>query len=87
MQKGQPAPYLKMWLGAMYQAQVLKRGSYDESRALLVRRLGADADLRREAEDLRTTLRQVVKARPNAHVEAKTLEYLEDVLSKENQNG
>lgn len=78
---------LKMWLGAMYQADVLKRGSLEEARRVVVERLSADQDLRAEAESLRAALRPVVKARPHAHVEKKTLEYLDDVLSKENVNG
>ncbi len=79
-----PSRLLKMWLGAMYQAKVLKRGSYEEARKVVRERLEADQDLRKEAEDLRTALRPVVKARPNAHIEKAQLEYLDDVLSKEN---
>ena len=83
MTKGKPTPLLKMWLGAMYLAKVLKHGDYDETRTIVRQRLEADQDLRKEAEELRTALRPVVKARPNSHIEKAQLEYLDDVLSKE----
>lgn len=82
-----PPSLLKMWLGAMYQADVLKRGSYEDAKALVVRRLAADQDLRREAEEMRTALVPVVKARPHSHVEKATLKYLDEVLAKENTHG
>lgn len=82
----QPTSLLKMWLGSIYQADVLKRGDLEAARKLVRERLTADQDLRAEAEALRTTLRPIVKARPNSHVEAKTLEYLDDLM-KETANG
>jgi len=82
-----PSHLLKMWLGAMYQAQVLKRGSYEEARSVVHERLGADESLRAEAETTRDSLRRVVKARPHSHIEMKMLEYLDDALAKETTNG
>lgn len=87
MVKMRPSLLLKMWLGSIYQAEVLKRGSLEQARAVVRERLEADADLRAEAEALRAALRPVVKARPHAHVEAKQLEYLDELLAKEKTNG
>ena len=82
-----PSPNLKMWLGAIYQADVLKRGSLEEARAIVKERLEADQDLRAEAEALRQTLGPIVKARPHAHIEAAQLRYLDELLAKETTNG
>lgn len=82
-----PTPLLKMWLGAIYQAEVLKRGSLEDAWALVRQRLEADQDLRAEAEALRATLRPIVKARPHAHIEAAQLRYLDELLTKETNNG
>lgn len=82
-----PSPFLKMWLGSMYQADVLKRGSLEDARKVIRGRLEADQDLRAEAEALRDALRPIVKARPNSHIEAAQLRYLDELLTKENTNG
>ncbi len=82
-----PGSLLKMWLGAIYQADVLKRGDLDEARKVVRERLEADQDLRAEADALRTTLRPIVKARPNAVIEAKQLQYLDELLEKEISHG
>lgn len=76
-----PSPFLKMWLGAMYQADVLKRGSLEDARRTIRGRLEADQDLRAEAEELRKTLRPIVKARPHSFVEAAQLRYLDELLT------
>lgn len=87
MVKMRPSLLLKMWLGSIYQAEVLKRGSLEQARAVVRERLEADADLRAEAEALRAALRPVVKARPHAHVEAKMLQYLDELMTKEKVDG
>lgn len=82
------SPFLRMWLGAIYRADVLKEGSYEEAISVVRGRLDADQNLRREAEEELRRLKPVVRARPTTtHVEKKTVEYLEVLLKKEKVNG
>ncbi len=73
---------LKQWLGEMYRADVLGVGNRDDVFRRAYSTVAADPDMLSNAREDIPELEKVCKARPNAHVERKKLEYLKHLITE-----
>ena len=71
------------WLGEMYRADVLGVGRSGDVTRRARDTIAADPLMLEYARSKVLTLEKTCRARPNAHVEAKQLEYLRKLLAEE----